>query len=215
MGAIARNSMLGMPENKEVTYIARNGSTQTLVVLGRPLTAKREKFCQLVAFGALPLDALVEAYERGPIGGLEHRRLLQQEASNLLLFTDVRIRIQELRRPIQRKLRQKWEYSLDKALEDCQTAWDLAYDAGDSKAMLKCIELRGKLTKILTDEVNVHHTHGLLDKETTEVLLAMKEAAARKKVQAKVIEGEVAGEKGKRIDGPPEAPFADSPTGSI
>ena len=208
MGATTHNSMQVMRENKHVTYTALNGERKDLLVLGRPLTKKREKFCQLVAFGELPVDALIQAYERGPEISADYRRMLQQEAINMMLMPDVRVRIQELRRPIQRELKQKWEYSLDKALQDCQTAWDLAFSMSDSKAMLKCIELRGKLTKILSDEVNVHHTHGMLDKETTEVLLAMKDAAARKKVQAKVIDGIAVEKKGNAIGGPPEPPFA-------
>ena len=193
-------------ENSTHTYTSLTGERKELVVLGKPLSQKRERFAQLVAFGALPVDALIEAYDR-PRGDEVYRRAHMAEAAAIMLDTDVRIRIQELRRPIRRKLIKKWEYDLNKAHEDCQTAWDLAYANGDPKAMLKCVELRSKLSKILSDEVNVHHTHGLLDKETTEVLLAMKEQAARKKSHAKVIEGEVVENKGELIQATPNAPF--------
>lgn len=164
---------------QEVTFLNAEGKQETAgLMIGRALTSKREKFCQLYAFGEAPVDAYIQAFEKDPT--LVSRANLSHETATLLRDPDVIVRIQELRRPIQRKLRQKWEYTLDKALEDCQTAWDLAHGISDPKAMLKCIELRSRLAKLLSDEVNIHHTH-TLDKETTDVLLAMKQQIERKR----------------------------------
>ena len=136
-----------------------------------PLTGKREKFCQLVVAGATYTDAYLEAYQK-PAG--YDRKVAAEEGSRLMASTDMVLRVQELRRPVIRKYQKKYEYTLNKALEECEIAWDLAYAQGDAKTMLKAVELRGKFVKLLTEHVDVTHRHGLLDDTSTEVLLAMK-----------------------------------------
>jgi len=191
-----------------VTYLTPTGERKELMVyLGHPLTKKRETFCQLVAFGATAGDALVEAYEKRA-DTVEDRKQRQHEGMTLLLDTDVRIRVQELRRPIQRKLLRKWEYTLDKALEDCQAAWDVAYADGDSKAMQSCVRLRAELCKMLSHDVNVTHKYGALDAETTEVLVALKDALKRKKAGEVRIVGDSVDGNRDRIGGPPNGPLS-------
>lgn len=191
----------------ELTYFDPDGTKRQLEYkTGRTLTARREKFAELVAYGAAPLDAYCEVYEK-PLVTEEDRKRAYSCMASILSDTDVKVRIQELRRPIQRKLAKKWEYTLDHALEDCQRAWDVAHADGDSKAMLKAIELRGKLTKILSDEVTVNHKHGLLDEEDTEVLQLLREEVRRRKSRVKIISGEVVENKGESDRRPPTPPL--------
>jgi hypothetical protein len=193
---------------KSVTITGTDGEPQTLkyAMTGRVLTAKRERFAELVAYGMVPLDAYCEAYGKTITCDMD-RRALQSSAGVLMNDTDVKVRIQELRRPIQRKLAKKWEYSIDHALEDCQRAWDVAHADGDSKAMQSCIRLRAELTKLLKTETNITHNHLALDEETTEVLIALRETVRRRKVAVKVIGGNSGGEKGELIAGPPNGPL--------
>jgi hypothetical protein len=134
-----------------------------------PLTAKREKFCQLVAAGATYTDAYLEAYQK-PAG--YDRKVAAEEASRLMAITDVQLSVQELRRPVIRKIQRKFEYGLQKALEQCNEMYELAYANGNATAMGKSIELQAKLAHILSEQVE--HRHGLLDDASTETLLAMK-----------------------------------------
>ena len=193
---------------KSVTITGTDGEPQTLkyAMAGRVLTAKRERFAELVAYGMVPLDAYCEAYGKTITCDMD-RRALQSSAGVLMNDTDVKVRIQELRRPIQRKLARKWEYSIDHALEDCQRAWDVAHADGDSKAMQSCIRLRAELTKLLKTETNITHNHLALDEETTEVLIALRETVRRKKFAVKVIGGNTDEEKGNAIGGPPNGPL--------
>ena len=150
------------------------------------LTGKREKFCQLVADGATYTDAYIEAYQK-PAG--YDRKGAAEEGSHLMATTDMVLRVQELRRPVIRKFRRKLEYGLQKALEQCDVAWDLAYAQGDAKTLLKAVEMQARLSKLLSEQIDVTHRHGLLDDTSTEVLLAMKrEFEVRREKQKKLQE---------------------------
>lgn len=193
----------------EATYEDINGQRRSVSIASeRPASLSRERFAELVAYGHAPIDAYLEAYRKTPPSSAIEQKTYQQATNALMHDSDVRVRVMELRRPIQRKLAKKWEYKLDHAFEDLQKAWDLAYLDADAKALTKIVELKAKLAKILTDEVNVHHTHGILDKESTELLLAMKEAVSRKKSAVKVISAESVEEKEKPIAGPPSPPIS-------
>jgi len=148
------------------------------------LTGKREKFCQLVAADATYTDAYLEAFQKPP--GYD-RKLAAEAGSRLMANTDVVLRVQELRRPVLRKFKRKLEYGLQKALEQCDVAWDLAYAQGDAKTLLKAVEMQARLSKLLSEQIDVNHRHGLLDDASTEVLLAMKrEFEARREKQKKL-----------------------------
>ena len=55
--------------------------------------------------------------------------------------------------------------------------------------MLKAIEMQAKLSKLLSEDVNITHRHGLLDDASTEVLLEMKkEIEVRREKQKKFLE---------------------------
>jgi hypothetical protein len=150
-----------------------------------PLTAKREKFCQLVAAGATYTDAYLEAYQK-PAG--HDRKLAAEEGSRLMAITDVVLRVQELRRPVIRKMQRKFEYTLQRALEQCNEMYEIAYAKGNPGAMGKAIELQSKLVKILGEQVE--HRHSLLSDVATATLLEMKrQIEGRQTRKVKVIEG--------------------------
>ena len=138
--------------------------------MSHPLTAKREKFCQLVAAGTTYTDAYLEAYQK-PVG--YDRKGAAVEGSRLMADTSVRLRVQELRRPVIRKVRRKFEYNLKKALGDAEDAYNLAYASGNPNTMLAAIELRAKLCRFLTE--HVEHRHGVLDDASTQTLLEMRQ----------------------------------------
>ena len=181
-------------EVKAITYTAKDGSTQEAVYYtGQALTKKREKFCALRAFGSSSREAYREAYY--PDGNAPGDAVLSQMGSELSFETDIVLRIQELKRPVLKKYRQKFEYTLQKALEQCQVAWDIAFAQADAKALLKAIELQGKFMKLLTEQVNVNHRHGLLDDASTDALLEMRRLAEARTGKTKVIGIESVAEK--------------------
>ena len=135
-----------------------------------PLTAKRERFCQLVAAGETYTDAYLEAY-RKPVG--YDRKGAAEEGSRLMAVSDLVLRVQELRRPVIRKVQRKFEYNLNKALGDAEDAYNLAYEQGNAGQMLAAIELRAKLCRFLAEQVE--HRHGLLDDASTQTLIEMRE----------------------------------------
>ena len=163
------------------------------------LTGKREKFCQLVAADATYTDAYLEAYQKPP--GYD-RKLAVEAGSRLMSETTVKLRVQELRRPVLRKLRRKIKYGLQKALEQCQVAYDLAYAQGDAKTLLKAVEMQAKLAKLLSDEFNVNHRHGLLEDADTEVLLSMRKEIEIRRAKKKVLR-EIKAENVETVSCPP------------
>lgn len=161
---------------KELTYSDEHGQPRILphVTHGTvyALTAKREKFAQLCAQSIEPQAAYCDSHDvrLGP----ETASDIKDAVRALLRDTTVILRIQELKRPVLRKLHRKIEYGLHKALEQCQVAWDLAYANGDVKGMLAAVRMQAELSKLLSQDINVNHRHGVLDEASTDVLLAMK-----------------------------------------
>jgi len=148
------------------------------------LVPKKERFAQLMAQGALPDEALIEAYGK-PLE--TDRGYASTLANQLLNNTDVKLRIQELQRPVIRKIRKNFEYNLNRALEDAEDAYNLAYEAGNPNTMLAAIELRAKLCKFLTE--TVEHKHTLLDDASTATLIEMrKQIEKQKKAHVRLIE---------------------------
>jgi len=146
-----------------------------------PLTAKREKFAQLVALGDLTYtDAYIEAYQK-PAG--YDRKVAAEEGSRLMAITDVMLRVQELRRPVIRRMQKQYAYTLQDALRECTEMYDLAYANGNVMAMVRAIELKSKLVKILSDGVEHTHRH-VLDDATTATLLEMKRQIENRKRNA-------------------------------
>jgi hypothetical protein len=167
------------------------------------LTAKSEKFCQLVAAGVSQTDAYIEGYQK-PAG--YDRKVAPEEGSCLMASTDMVLRMQELRRPVLRKLRRKIEYGMQRALEQCDVAWDLAYAQGDAKTLLKAVEMQAKLAKLLTEQIDANHRSGLLDDTSTEVLLAMKREFEDRREKRNKLQG-IRAVNPETIPGTPHAPL--------
>jgi hypothetical protein len=73
-------------------------------------------------------------------------------------------------RPLSRSLSEPAGYDQGVAGCDGRVSYDVAYEAGNPMAMLAAIELRAKLCRFLTEQVE--HRQGL-DDASTETLLAM------------------------------------------
>lgn len=109
--------------------------------------------------GATYTDADREAYQK-PSG--YDRKREAEEGSRLMAITDMVLPVQELRRPVLRKFRRKLEHGLQKALEQCVVAWNLAYAQGDAKTLLKAVEMQARLSKLLSEQIDATHRYGLL-----------------------------------------------------
>jgi hypothetical protein len=182
---------------KMVEYKDAQGKTQDAGYMTRgsayQLTGKRERFAQLMAQGYEDIEAYCEAF--GEILTPDVEPVLSRKANRLCHDTAIVLRIADLRKPVLRKLAGKIEYTIEQALTQCQAAYDLAFVQGDPKAMLKASEMLSRLSKLLSEEINVNHRHGLLDDASTEVLLAMRKEIEIRQTKAKrlgpIIEGEI------------------------
>lgn len=190
---------------KTVTYDGQDGSKQTAAYItggnAYTLTGSREKFAKLMARGQRGLEAYLEAFDQ-----IATDEASQESAKNcvrdLLNDTSIVLRIQELKRPVLRKLKQKIEYGLQHALAQCQIAWDLAYAQGDVKGLLAAIRMQSDLAKLLSQELNVNHRYGVLDDAATETLLELrKEIEVRQAKQKKLLAVRV-----DKIETVPETP---------
>ena len=163
------------------------------------LTGKRERFCQSMAQGYDSEEAYCLAYvvELRPDTAQE----IGRKAKSLCHETSIVLRIAELKRPVLRKLQRKIEYNIQSALAQCQVAYDLAFEQGDAKGLLKAIEMQARLSKLLSEEINVNHRHGVLDDAATEVLLEMRKEIEVRRERAKKLEGAIVIE-GEVLPGP-------------
>lgn len=175
-----------------ITYTDSKGQTQTThIVRGKPQPRRLENFCRMIASGEHdPVDAYCQAY------GKERDATTASSVSYLMGRTDVILRIQQLRTPVIPKVAQKYEYNLNKAMDELQTAWDLAFAQGHIPSMIKVTEMRSRLHKMLSEQIDVTHKHGFLDEAATQVLLDMKKMleetkSKRKQLAAPVVDAEV------------------------
>lgn len=143
---------------------------------------KREAFCAFVAHGMPPAQAYLAAYHAEDDAVIPIKTLIAH-ARDLMLESDIVLRIHQLKQKVARKVTQKFEFNLQKAMEECDKAYNLAYLQGNAPAMLKATELKAKLNKMLADQVDVNHRHGFLDDASTEILLEMKREFEKKKAR--------------------------------
>ena len=165
-----------MAETKEVTYTDERGKPARLEYIEheKPISGGREAFARLLAYGNITqYEAYCQAFNK-TIGDELTKESAAQCASRMANDTDVILRIQELRKPLVRKLRRKFEYTLQKALEQCEVAWNLAYATADAKSMLAAIRMQADLSKLLSQQIDVNHRYGLLDDADTATLLEMR-----------------------------------------
>lgn len=175
----------------QITIQEADGSTRSLSYQDGPhdpqWQAKREKFAQHVAHGMPPAHAYIAAYH-GDDTAEYPIKSAAIHAGQLLQDTQIVLRIYTLKTAVARKVVKKYDYNLQKALEDCETGKTLALAQGDTRAFAKFVELQSKLVKILAEQVDHNHTHQL-DEASTELLLEMKKAleTKRKKLTANTV----------------------------
>ena len=116
------------------------------------LTAKQERFAQLVASGSSNTAAYREAYDSTGSSSVV-------QASRLASKVNVTLRIQEIQGMAAAE--ESWTRGRLLRLLFCRS--EAAYEAGQYSASLKGLELIGKITGLLTDRVEhtgtIEHAH--------------------------------------------------------
>ncbi len=205
---------------KEIEYTLPTGEKAKAAYMtprgAYDLGALRERFAQRCAAGALPLEAYCEVY--GVALTPDSVQDIKAKVSQLANDTTVVLRIQELKKPVLRKLRRKIEYGLEKALAQCEVAYDLAYNNGDVKGLLAAIRMQAELSKLLSQQIDVTHKYGLLDDADTETLLEMKKQIEVRRAKGNrlpiVIEGKVE-TVGEGVDSPTLVPSTRVPSEAV
>lgn len=172
------------------------------------LTGSREQFAQLCAQGIAPVDAYCTSHSvtLTPDSAADIKDAVHRLRHN----TTVILRIQELQKPVLRKLARKIEFNQEKALHQCEIAWDLAYAQGDVKGMLAATKVQAELCKLLVQEINVTHKHGLLDEAATSVLLEMKRQVEVRQAKQKELGAMIRIETANDSATPHRAPFVEA-----
>lgn len=158
--------------------------------------ARREQFCRLMSTGSYdPVEAYCEVWGKDREKGSEAElRMWSGNANRLMQEAQVKLRIDQLKTPVVRKFAKKFEYTVQRAFEQCDEAYQLARIENDAKAMLKAIELQGKFAKLLADQLDVNHRIGVLDDASTEALLGMLAMVQKKRqTMPKIVGNSVAG----------------------
>ena len=136
------------------------------------LTAKQERFCQLVASGSSNTAAYREAYNSTGSS-------ITVQASRLASSANVSLRIQS----IQDNAAASDNWNRAKLLRLLFIRSEAAYEAGQYSASLKGLELIGKITGLLTDRVEhtgtIEHAHyAQLTMDQLQAIAAASEPAA-------------------------------------
>jgi len=136
------------------------------------LTAKQERFAQLVASGSSNTAAYREAYDSTGSSSVV-------QASRLASKVNVTLRIQEIQGMAAAE--ESWTRGRLLRLLFCRS--EAAYEAGQYSASLKGLELIGKITGLLTDRVEhtgtIEHAHyAQLTMDQLQAIAAASEPAA-------------------------------------
>lgn len=169
-------------------------------------TAMREQFCRLMAQGDLDeIEAYCQAFGKELVltdsgrvaNGNKLNRIIISASTRLMKDPNILLRVQQLKEPVAKKNLKKLEYTLQRAFEQCEEAYQLARATLDPKTMVKCIELQGQFGKLIHQTIDVNHRFGVLDEADTAVLLEMKKKLElqmrkqRKQLNAPVVDAEV------------------------
>jgi hypothetical protein len=101
----------------------------------KPLTAKRERFCQLMAEGKTQADAYREAF-----GGNAKAETIYKRASELMALREIQGRVAELRKPVIEQA----QLTLADHLEELRVLRDAALKDGRFSAAIQAEIARGK-----------------------------------------------------------------------
>ncbi len=161
---------------------------------------QREQFCRLMAQGDLDeIEAYCQAFGKALTEDKHSKlnRIIHSASARLMKDPNIILRVQQLKEPVAKKNRKKLEYTLQRAFEQCEDAYNIARATLDPKTMVKCIELQGQFAKLIHQTIDVNHRFGVLDEADTAVLLEMKKQLEhkmrkeRKLLNAPVVEAEV------------------------
>lgn len=128
------------------------------------LTPKQEAFCQAIVSGLSQADAYRKAYDAKAM----KPAVIQNKASLLMKRGEVRVRIENLRKPVIEKL----QYGLEQAMAEAADAFAVSKAKEQGGAMVAAVQLRAKLNGLLVDRSEVRT--GPLDDASTEVLLQLR-----------------------------------------
>ena len=171
-----------------LTIQSEDGALLSLVGVNAPTkanyTVMREQFCRLMAQGDLDeIEAYCQAFGKELITVGDNNRVDKHNKLNRIIYSasdrltkdpNIILRIQQLKEPVAKKNLKKLEYTLQRAYEQCDEAYNLARATLDPKTMVKCIEMQGQFAKLIHQTIDVNHRFGVLDDADTGVLLEMK-----------------------------------------
>ena len=149
---------------------------------------KRERFCQLIVEGLMNVDAYVKSRP----DSVMRRQTASQYAVELRKQPDVVKRIEELRAPVIAKVRKKFEYSLDHAMEEIGVAESLAQSLLQPAIMLQATKLKAQLWKMLDSGGEKRKENALVSASTLELLEVL--AVVREKKRRESVPGVVLSE---------------------
>lgn len=158
-------------------------------------------------------DAYREAYHIGPETPKEE---IANTARLVMRDTDVILRIQEIRRPVIRKMQKVFEYTVNDGLREADEMYRLAYANGNEMAMGRAIELKGKFAKLLSEHVDHSHIHRIevFDTMTVAALTAMRRQIEHSMQEEQKKNGTILVEISDSQSPTPQAPRSDSGDGS-
>lgn len=158
-----------------------------------------ERFAELV-FGGMSLqDAYRETHDCAAMS----RNNVRGRANYLGRHPEIVRRIGQLRQPVLNKARRKFEYTLDHAIDECDQAHVLAELQQSPEKMLKAVELKAKLMKLLVavSETRTSPLEGLSSEELVGLLAFAKEMKLREAKTVVLSGGSIVreGDKGVRL----------------
>lgn len=148
------------------------------------LTPKQEAFCQAIVSGISQADAYRKAYDAKSM----KPAVVQNKASLLMKKGEVRVRIENLRRPVIEKL----QYGLEQAMAEAAEAFAVSKAKEQGGAMVAAVQLRAKLNGLLVDrsEVRTGPLDGLTHEELREFHDAIESVRAVSATGAHIGSGE-------------------------
>lgn len=139
-------------------------STRAACPLRRP---EWERFCQLIVEGKPVTDAYAGSHDTLAMT----RQGIGIAGGRLARHPEIVRRIAQLRKPVLEQMRRKFEYTLEQAMEECDQAHLLAEAQRAPEKILKAVELKSKLMRLL---VNLSETRSSpLDGVSTEELVEL------------------------------------------
>lgn len=136
-----------------------------------------ERFAELMFGGMSIQDAYRETHDCAAMS----RSRIRVNAGYLGRHPEIVRRIAQLRQPVLNRARRKFEYTLDQAIEECDQAHLLAELQQSPDKMLKAVELKAKLMKLLVavSETRTSPLEGLSSEELVGLLAFAKEMKRR------------------------------------